>query len=64
MVPVTEKGYVSVIRNLASNLQVVCRGAEATTGKLVELEAKLSELHLKVQLLAKKAERVDDLREG
>lgn len=49
MVPISEECYLSLIRDLASNLQAVQWGAGATTVKLSEREAKLSELDLNGQ---------------
>lgn len=43
---VTKKGYVLVIRDIASDLQDMRRGPEATTKTLGEWEAQLSELDL------------------
>lgn len=59
--PVIKKGYVGLMKDLASDLQAVCRRDEATTGRLAERKAKLSDLHLKVQPLAEKAGLAVDL---
>lgn len=51
-----------LIQELASDPQAVRWVAEATTGKLVDQEARSSELVLKVQSLAEEAGRADDLQ--
>lgn len=58
---VTSNGYVSLIRDLESNLKTLPRSAEATTEKLEEWEAKLSELCLKVYLSTEEAAHVRDI---
>lgn len=50
--PTTKRGYLPLIRFLAWGIQAVRLIAEATTEKFAEQEAKLSELNLKVPLLA------------
>lgn len=46
------KGYMVLVREATSDLQAAHQGAEDTTRKLVKWEAKVSELDLKIQLLA------------
>lgn len=46
-VSVTKKDYVGLVRDLAGDLQAMRWGAEATTDKLAEREAKWNELDLK-----------------
>lgn len=59
---VSKKRYVSRVLDRTGGLQAARRTAEATTVKFAEQEATLSELVLKVQLLAEKAERAGELQ--
>lgn len=60
-VTVSKKGYVELLRDLASDLLAVRRGAEPTTEKLAEREARYSELDLKLQLSAEEVRHAVDL---
>lgn len=51
-VPVTIKGYVKLLKDLARDLHSVCFGAEVTTKQLSDREPKLSDSELMVQLLS------------
>lgn len=59
---VTKKGYVGIVRDLASHLQAVRLEGDATCAELVEQDAALSELELKAQLLAEETGPVRDLQ--
>lgn len=61
-VPVFKNSFVGLTRSLAADLHSVRRKALATTAKLVEREATLSELDLKDQLLAKTAGHAGDVQ--
>lgn len=47
-VPVIKNGHVERLTDLAIDVQAVCRGVEATIEKLVDREAKFSELDLNI----------------
>lgn len=59
---VTRNGYVKLLRNLASDVQAMCCIAEAMPEKLPDLDARLSEFHLKGQLMAEETKLVGDLQ--
>lgn len=61
MVPVSNEGYLGLIRDLASDLEAVRWGDKATTFKLAERKAILHKLKLKVQLFTGEAGRAGDL---
>lgn len=50
-----------LLQSLAGGLQATHRGAEATTQQLARREVPVSELNLKIQVLAGEAGRPDDL---
>lgn len=57
-----KKDYVDLVRDLAGDLQAVRRGADGTTAKLAEKEAKLRDADLKVRLLAEVADVLEICR--
>lgn len=60
-VPVTQEGCIKLTQELASDLQALRRGPEATTENLEGREAKLTGLDLNVQLLTENAGSNGDL---
>lgn len=61
--PVTKKCYVGLVKEFGSDLHAVYWRAEATTEKLVEREAKLSELDLNAQLFVEEADQAGGLQD-
>lgn len=59
-VPVSKRGYEGLILDFDSDPQAMCLEAERTTPKVAHWEATLSEIDLKVRVLAEEAGRASD----
>lgn len=56
--PVSKKGHVDPIRQLAGEVDDVCQKSDVGQGELAKPERKLEELRLEVQLLADDYEKL------